>query len=230
MFVFRVANLIIFNKYQTISPLFFKLSQILLQNSFCNELLYLFTNHKTNLSKFINMEHEQATAKKFVLNYGLLLGIVSVIFGVIMYVMNAHLDPGMIYTIIGFLVLIVIISLAIKAFKSENGGFLSLGEALKVGIGVAVIGGIIAALWSFVLMNYIEPDYMSQLMEVQREKMIEAQPEMTQAQLDATAEMTAKFSSPLMVMAFSLIGNLFFGLVISLIAGLIMKNKNPYQA
>jgi len=31
------------------------------------------------------------------------------------------------------------------------------------------------------------------------------------------------------VVAFSLIGNLFFGLVISLIAGLIMKNKNPME-
>jgi len=175
------------------------------------------------------MENQQATAKKFVLNYGLLLGIVSVIFGVIMYVTNVYLDPGIIYTIIGFLVLITIITIAIKAFKTENGGFLSLGEALKVGIGVAVIGGIIAALWSFVLMNYIEPDYMSQMMEVNREKMIEAQPDMTESQLNAAEEMTAKFTSPIMVVAFSLIGNLFFGLIISLIAGLIMKNKNPME-
>ena len=175
------------------------------------------------------MENQQATAKKFVLNYGIMLGIISVIFGVIMYVTNVYLDPGIIYTLIGFLVLIVIISLGIKAFKSENGGYLSLGEALKVGIGVAVIGGIIAALWSFVLMNYIEPDYMNQMMEVQREKMVEAQPDLTESQLDAAEEMTAKFASPIMVVAFSLIGNLFFGLIISLIAGLIMKNKNPME-
>ncbi|CAM4039831.1 DUF4199 domain-containing protein [Gillisia hiemivivida] len=175
------------------------------------------------------MENQQATAKKFVLNYGLLLGIVSVIFGVIMYVTNVYLDPGIIYTLIGFLVLITIISLGIKAFKSENGGFLSLGEAIKVGIGVAVIGGIIAAVWSFVLMNYIEPDYMNQMMEVNREKMVESSPDLTEAQLDAAAEMTSKFTSPIMVVAFSLVGNLFFGLIISLIAGLIMKNKNPME-
>ncbi len=175
------------------------------------------------------MENQQATAKKFVLNYGLLLGIVSVIFGVIMYVTNVYLDPGVIYSAIGFLVLIVIITLGIKAFKTENDGYLSLGEALKVGIGVAVIGGIITAVWSFVLMNYIEPEYMNQIMEVQREKMIEMQPNMTESQLEAASEMTSKMSSPLMIMAFSLIGNLFFGLVISLIAGLIMKNKNPME-
>ena len=175
------------------------------------------------------MENQKVTAKKFVLNYGLILGIISVIFGVVMYVTNVYLDPSIIYTIIGFLILVTIISLAIKAFKTENGGFLSLSEALKVGIGVAVIGGIIAAIWSFVLMNYIEPDYMNQMMEVQREQMIEMQPDMTEAQLDSAAEMASKFSSPLISVATSLIGSLFFGLVISLIAGLIMKNKNPYD-
>ncbi len=176
------------------------------------------------------MENQQATAKKFVLNYGLLLGIVSVIFGVIMYVTNVYLDPGFIYSAIGFLVLVVIITLGIKAFKTENGGYLSLGEALKVGIGVAVIGGIITAVWSFVLMNYIEPEYINQIMDVQREKMVEMNPNMTDAQMESAMEISSKMGSPLMIMAFSLIGNLFFGLVISLIAGLIMKNKNPYQA
>jgi len=66
------------------------------------------------------MENQTATAKKFVLNYGMLLGIVSVLFGVVMYVTNVHLDPGPVYSIIGFSILIVIISLAIKAFKTAN--------------------------------------------------------------------------------------------------------------
>lgn len=176
------------------------------------------------------METQNTEAKKFVLNYGILLGILSVIMGVIMYITNAYLNPSFIYSIIGFLLLIVVITLSIKAYKSENGNYLSLGEALKVGIGVAVIGGIITALWSFVLMNYIEPDYMAQMMDVSRDKMTEMNPNMTDAQLETAMEFNSKFSSPWIVMAFSLIGNLFFGLIISLIAGLIMKNKNPYEA
>lgn len=174
------------------------------------------------------METQKTEAKKFVINYGVLLGILSIILGVVMYVTNAYLAPSFIYSVIGFLILVVVIALAIKAYKSENGEFLGLGEALKVGIGVAVIGGIIAALWSFVLMNYIEPDFMSQMMEMQREEMIEANPNMTDSQMDAAMEMGEKFSSPWLIMAISLIGNLFFGLIISLVVGLIMKKENPY--
>jgi preprotein translocase subunit YajC len=175
------------------------------------------------------MENQQVTAKKFVLNYGILLGIVSVIYGVFMYVTNVYLDPSIIYGIISFLILIVLITLAIKAFKTENNGFLSLSEALKVGIGAAVIGGIIAAVWSFALTTYIEPDYTNQVMEVQREKLIETQPEMTETQIEAAIGMGSKLSSPPIAFAISLIGNLFFGLIISLIVGLIMKNKNPME-
>ena len=176
------------------------------------------------------MEIQKVEAKKFVLNYGVLLGILSVILGVIMYVTNAYIDPSIIYTIIGFLILIAVISYAINAFKNENGGYLNLGDALKVGIGVAVIGGIITAIWSYLLMNFIEPQYMAQIMEVNQQKMMETNPNLTQAQMDSMMEMSSKFTSPFMIMAFSLIGNLFFGLLISLIAGLIMKNKNPYEA
>ena len=175
------------------------------------------------------MELQKTEAKKFVLNYGVLLGILSVLMGVITYVTNAYIDPSWIWGTISFLVTVVVISLAIRAYKSENNGFLSLGESLKVGIGVSVIGGIISAIWMFLLMNYIEPEYINQLAEVQREAIMESNPNMTEAQMNTAMEFNAKFTSPYLLLAFTLIGSLFVGLIISLIAGLIMKNKNPYQ-
>lgn len=176
------------------------------------------------------MENQKTEAKQFVLNYGILLGILTVVMGVIMYVTNAYLEPSIIYSIIIYLILIVVISLGIKAFKTENGGFLSIGEALKVGIGVAVVGGIISALWSFVLMNYLEPDYMAQMTELSRDRLVEVNPNMTESQIEAAMEFNQRFSSPYFIMAVTLIGNLFFGFIISLIAGIIMKKENPYNA
>lgn len=175
------------------------------------------------------MEKQKTEAKSFVINYGVLLGILSVIMGVIMYVTNAYLNPHWIYSVLGFILLVVVISLGIKAYKTENDNFLSIGEALKVGIGISVIGGIIGAIWMFLLMNYIEPEYMAQLSDVQRTTIQENNPNMSEEQMNSIMEMNARFSSPWFLMAFSLIGNLFFGLIIALVAGLIMKNKNPYD-
>ncbi|HSP40019.1 MAG TPA: DUF4199 domain-containing protein [Gillisia sp.] len=176
------------------------------------------------------METAKTEAKKFILNYGVLLGILSILLGVITYVTNAHLEPSLITTIVSFAVLIVVIILGIKAFKSENAGYLTLGESLKIGVGIALIGSIFSAIWMLILMNFLEPAYMAQMAEIQREAMIEANPTMTDQQINAGMEMAAKFSSPWISIAFIIVGGMFMGLIISLIAGLVMKKENPYTA
>ena len=176
------------------------------------------------------METQQAKASKFILNYGVVLGIIMVVLGVIMYVANAHLNPHWSYSVITFLIFIAVLSFGIKAFKKENGGFLTLGEAIKVGVGIALIGGIIGAIWSFVLTTFIEPDFYVQMAEIQREQMIERFPEMTDQQLENAAEMNAKFTKPWFTFAISIVSNLLLGLLVGLVAGLIMKQKRPYEA
>ena len=169
------------------------------------------------------METQKTSAKKIIINYGVLLGILSVLLGAIIYITNSYKDPNWIFSVLGVGILTAVIILAIKAFKKANGGFLTLGEALKVGIGTALIGGLIGAIWTLVLTNVLEPDYMQQVMEVQKEKMLDQG--LSEEQIEASAEMMEKFSNPLISVAFSLIGNLFFGFIISLIGGLIMQKK-----
>ncbi len=170
------------------------------------------------------MENDKASSKKIIINYGVILGIVSVLLGVVMYVTNVYTDPHWIFSVIGFLILIGVITYGIKAYKTSNNGFLELTDALKVGIGIALIGGIIGAIWTLLLTSIIEPEYTQQVMEVQREKLLE-NPDMTEAMVDQSIEMMEKFSSPYISIAFSIIGSLFFGFIISLFAGLIMKKK-----
>ena len=169
------------------------------------------------------MEAQKTSAKKFIINYGVLLGILSVLLGAVIYITNSYTDPHWIFSVLGVVVLIGVIVYAIKAFKKANGGFLTLGEALKVGIGTALIGGLIGVIWTLLLTNVLEPDYVQQVMEVQKEKMLDQG--LSEEQIEASAEMMEKFSSPLISVAASLIGNLFFGFIISLIGGLIMQKK-----
>lgn len=175
------------------------------------------------------MENPSAKPSKTILNYGVILGVVSVVIGVIAYVMNMHLNPHWAFMVVGIVVFAGFLVYGIKAFKQENGGFLSIGEALKVGLGIALIGALIGAAWTFALTTFIEPDYMDQMAEVQREQMLESFPDMTDAQIESAMEMNAKFSSPWITIAFGLVGNLFIGFIIALIAGAIMKQKRPYE-
>ncbi|NJW52779.1 DUF4199 domain-containing protein [Salinimicrobium oceani] len=175
------------------------------------------------------MEAQQAKARKFVLNYGLLLGILLVTLGVIMYVTNNHLDPHWSFMLISFAIFIAVVVYGIKAFKKENAGFLSLGEAIKVAVGIGLVAAILGGIWNVLLATVIEPDYMEQMSEFQREQMIERYPEMADAQIEQALEMTATFSSPWVSFAMVLVMYMLFGLVLGLIAGLIMKQKRPYD-
>ena len=126
--------------------------------------------------------------------------------------------------------LFFILTHKINAFKKENGGYLSIKEALKIGVGISLIAGLIGVVWMLLLMFVIEPDYINQMADVQRDQIDKQYPNMTDAQKQNALEMSSKFNSPWILAAFSLIGNLFFGLIISLVVGLIKKNKNPYEA
>jgi len=170
------------------------------------------------------MENEKPSSKKIIINYGVILGVVSVLLGVVMYVTNVYTDPHWSFSVLGFLILIAVIVMGIKAYKKLNHGFLELTDALKIGIGIALVGGIIGAIWTFTLTTVIEPEYTQNVIDAQREKLLE-NPDMTEAMVDQSMAVMEKMSSPMISIAFSIIGSLFFGFIISLFAGLIMKQK-----
>lgn len=173
------------------------------------------------------MENVKASSTKIMTNYGVLLGIVSVLLNVVMYVTNNHLQPHWSVQVVGVILFIAIVVMALKAFKKENGGFMKLGQALKVGLGVSLIAAIIGAIYTFLLMTVIEPTYMEQVMEIQQEAMLEQ--DMPKEQMEAALAMSEKFSGPGIVITFQLIAGLFFGFIFSLISGLILKKENPYE-
>jgi hypothetical protein len=57
--------------------------------------------------------------------------------------------------------------------------------------------------------------------------MYEQNPNMTSEQAEMALSMTEKFMSPGIMAALGIIATLFFGFIISLVGGLIMKNNRP---
>ncbi|MEZ4882794.1 MAG: DUF4199 domain-containing protein [Flavobacteriaceae bacterium] len=174
------------------------------------------------------MENQTASLKKIALNYGVLLALLSIVLQVISYVLDVHIDRPWWLTVLQLLISVSVIVYGIKAFKTDNAGFLTLGQALKIGLAISLIAGIIAVVFNYIFMNYIDPDFIQKTLDFSREQMLEKNPDMPQEQIDIAMNMSAKFMSPMIMSAFSIIATLFFGFIISLFAGLAMK-KNPPQ-
>ncbi|WP_299679164.1 DUF4199 domain-containing protein [uncultured Tenacibaculum sp.] len=165
----------------------------------------------------------QASSKNIILNYGGILGTISVFQGLIMYATGNHLKPHWSLSLIAIVLLIVIIVLGIKKFKVSNNGFLSFGQAVKVGVGIAIFSALISVIYQYIFISFIEPTYMEQMTEIQTQNWIDQG--YSEEQIEASQEMAKKFSSPGITAAFSLIGSAIIGFIISAIAGAIMQKR-----
>lgn len=174
-------------------------------------------------------EAENLDSKKIILNYGLILGVITVLLGVISYVMGDLYQPHWTMQVLGYLIFIGLIVYGIKEFKKSNGGFLRLSQALKIGTGIAAVAAVIGAIYFIIQVNFIEPDYFANFIDFQREATLEANPSMTQEQVDAGLEMSKPFMNTGFYVAIQIAITLLLGLVIALVAGLVMKKEIPFQ-
>ena len=172
------------------------------------------------------MDENQPKTGKYALNFGLLLGGISVIFTFILYTMDMHYQGGIPVLIVSLLLSLAAIIIGLLQFKKANGGFMSFGQALKIGVGICLIGGIVSILFNQILVNVIDPETMNKAMEFARGQLQEAG-NLNSDQIDQQLEMQKKFSTPVMQMAFGLIFSLFFGFVLSLIPALVLKKSRP---
>lgn len=167
------------------------------------------------------MENTQPTTGQFALRYGLLLGAVSIVFSLMLHFMDMQYDQGMGKNIVSIIMLFGIIILGIIQFKKANQSYISVSEALKIGVGTALIGAIITILYLLLYVNVIDPNFHEHIAELSRAGMKQQNPEMTAEQMDTAIEMQQKFFW--VTYPFILIFNIFVGFVISFITGLIVK-------
>ncbi len=171
------------------------------------------------------MEEQQPKTGKFALNFGLLLGAVSVIFSFMLYTMDMHYQGGAATILVSALLSLAAIIIGLIQFKKANGGYMTFGEGFKIGIGICLIAGIVGIIFNQILINFIDPDTMTKAMEFQREQLLERG--LPADQVDANLEFGKKFSQPMWQVTFGLIGSILFGVLLSIVPALVIKKAKP---
>jgi hypothetical protein len=161
--------------------------------------------------------------KSLMLNYGLLTGAVTIVIGVLNYAFGDTYDPHWSVNAVSAIAVVVIIILGIKKLKEAQNGILSVGDAIKTGLGIAIIGALLGMLYMIVFTKYLEPDFINNTIELNRVKTLEAAPQITDEQLEMSANMTRDYFYAF-VFGFVVVFNLFIGFVTGLISGLVMKH------
>ncbi len=160
------------------------------------------------------METQKLTPGKFALNYGLILGLVMIAIAVVMYVTGMALELKQWPQYLYYIIFPVTVIYAISQYKKSNGNLLRLGEAIKIGVLIGVISGLVYAVYGLIFNYIIDPEFMDLMMEATRDKMLE-NPNMTEEIVDQSMAMMEKFMSPLLGTAMWIAMSAFFGLIYS---------------
>ena len=172
------------------------------------------------------MENQPAVTRKSVMiNFGVLMGFASIIIQLLIYVFGNIYEPHWSFLVLSFAVTIAFIVLGIKKVKSIQNGFLSMGDALKTGLGIALISAIIYSVYLAIFQHLIEPSYFDNLALIQEQTILEQNPNMTDEQLEQAKGFAAMFNNSAVNAAITILISLFLGLVISFFSGLVMKKE-----
>src|SRR5690554_2338430 len=130
------------------------------------------------------METHSPSIKKTALNFGVLLALLTIALQVVSYAMDAHIDRPWWLGVVQLIISVEIVIMGLKAFRTDNSGFLTLGQALKTGIAISLVAGIIAVIFNYIFINFIDPDFIQKTMDFTEEQMIEQNPNMSQEERD----------------------------------------------
>ena len=173
------------------------------------------------------MENQNITTAKTALNYGIILGGISLVYSLMLFFLDMHYQGDTTTSAIGYVIFIFIVFWGIRDFKKNNNGYISLSEALKTGVGTSLISAIILSIYTIILIKYLDPEFLDKSIEYQKQKLLQEDPEISIENVNKMFDMQKEFSGPFIISGFIIIFNLFFGFIISLIVGLILKKSQP---
>jgi hypothetical protein len=156
---------------------------------------------------------------------GLILGLIGVVYTLVIWILDLSFNKNIGYLFL--LVEIVILFFLIKSYRDNHmHGSISYGQALGAGVIIFLYATIITSIFSYLLNTVIDPGLMQKGLAAQEQLLLDRG--MTQEQVDAALKVAGKMMKPAISIPIGLVVNMFFGLILSLIAAaFVRKEGNP---
>lgn len=166
------------------------------------------------------------------LKWGLITGTVYVLFFLITNLLGLSGGGGITGILLQLVIMVITfftIYMGIKEIRDEElNGEMTTGIAIRKGMKIALIAGILSGAFSLIYMKLIDPGFMDRMMEVQEAKLDEMNAPESQREMSRSV---MKFMfNPLITIPFSIIWVCFWGLLKSLVAGSMLKKEAPPTA
>jgi hypothetical protein len=157
------------------------------------------------------------------LGYGVIIALAVIVFNLILFLLNLSQDNPLNY----FAYAILLAGIILAQFNYRNkymGGFITYGNAFKLGLLTSIFLAVIMGIYTFVFLKYIDPGAMEEGMAIAEQKMMDRG--MSDMEIEQGMAIARKFTGVGMATFMAILSNIFLGMVISLLTAIFVKKED----
>lgn len=168
---------------------------------------------------------DKVTVSQIGLKNGIIIGLIFIVYSMILQFLNLDMELMNYLSYLNWVILIVFVVLAHKAFKEGGDGFMTIGQGLGIGMLITLVGGVISSIFTYIYLKFIDDSMIQKSLDYQIEEM--EKKGLDDATIEQGMAMTSKLMTPEVMPIMALLFTLFLGFIISLIVSLFTKKANP---
>jgi len=168
---------------------------------------------------------EKVSVWKANLTNGLILGLIGIVYSLVVYFFDLTLNQVQGYLFL--VILLVALFFLVKSYRDHYlHGQMTYGQAVGAGIVIFFYYSIITAIFTYILFAFIDPGLIDKQLAM-TEEMLQKRG-LPQEAMDAALKVQEKMIKPGIIAPLSILSNMLYGLIMSLIIGIFVKNEgNP---
>lgn len=170
----------------------------------------------------------QSTIVRYGVIYGL-VGFLIFVVGILTGLMDfSSIMSSMLFGLIGVAVGVTVLVIGVKAHRTENGGFLTFGQAFIAALGILVVGSVVSTIGQYIYTNFVDPTFYDTMASQMQEMLEKAGAPEDQIQLNT--EKIKNSNSIGGVLKNFLTGTIFMALIALIVAAVLKKQPDsPFQ-
>lgn len=168
-------------------------------------------------------ENEYVSPRNVGFKYGAISGVVGILSTVLQDVLA--MQQSTVFQVAGIVVLLGLLFLAHREYKSNGDGFMDYGQGVGIGFWFGLISSAISSLFLFVYVKFISTGFLDAI----REQQVIALEErgLSDAEIEQALKMSEAFSGPTAMLIFGLVGGTLISVIAALIVSAFTKKARP---
>lgn len=166
---------------------------------------------------------EQKSLLQYSMNYGLITGLILIVYSIVIYLIGQSLNQVLGY--VAILILAGCIYYFTKQYRDKvRQGFIKYGQAFSFGLLIGVFTAILLAFFSYIEVTYIDPNLVEKQLDIMQQKMVEKG--LSDSQIEMIIAQSREWMTPVKMFFMSILSFSFWSTIIALITASILKKNN----